>query len=143
MAVDTCEFKKVFPEFVDDNQYPPAQIEYWGSIAELRLNADRWGNLLTHRKYLFVAHNIALSAQAVAAANQGSSVLQSTGLIAGKSVGDVSINYDTGAANEEGGGNYNLTRYGRELLRLARIVGIGGAQLLSADTTVPYLGETW
>jgi len=143
MAVDTCEFKKVFPEFVDDNQYPPAQIEYWGSIAELRLNADRWGNLLTHGKYLFVAHNIALSAQAVAAANQGSSVLQSTGLIAGKSVGDVSINYDTGAANEEGGGNYNLTRYGRELLRLARIVGIGGAQLLSADTTVPYLGETW
>ncbi len=143
MAVDTCEFKKVFPEFVDDNKYPPAQIEYWGSIAELRLNADRWGNLLTHGKYLFVAHNIALSAQAVAAANQGSSVLQSTGLIAGKSVGDVSISYDTGAANEEGGGNYNLTRYGRELLRLARIVGIGGAQLLSADTTVPYLGETW
>ena len=70
MAVDTCEFKKVFPEFVDDNKYPPAQIEYWGSIAELRLNADRWGNLLTHGKYLFVAHNIALSAQAVAAANQ-------------------------------------------------------------------------
>jgi hypothetical protein len=143
MATDTCEFKKVFPEFADDNQYPPAQIEYWGRIAELRLNADRWGNLLTHGKYLFVAHNIALSAQAVAAANQGSSVLQSTGLIAGKSVGDVSINYDTGASNEEGGGNYNLTRYGRELLRLARIVGIGGAQLLSADTTVPYLGETW
>ena len=143
MAVDICEFKKVFPEFVDDNQYPPAQIEYWGSVADLRLNADRWGNLLTHGKYLFIAHNIALSAQAVAAANQGSSVLQSTGLIAGKSVGDVSISYDTGAANEEGGGNYNLTRYGRELLRLARIVGIGGAQLLSADTTVPYLGETW
>jgi len=143
MAVDTCEFKKVFPEFVDDNKYPPEQIDYWGSVADLRLNADRWGNLLTHGKYLFIAHNIALSAQAVAAANQGSSVLQSTGLIAGKSVGDVSINYDTGAANEEGGGNYNLTRYGRELLRLARIVGIGGAQLLSADTTVPYLGETW
>ena len=143
MATDTCEFKKVFPEFVDDNQYPPAQIDYWGSVADLRLNADRWGNLLTHGKYLFIAHNIALSAQAVAAANQGSSVLQSTGLIAGKSVGDVSISYDTGAVNEEGGGNYNLTRYGRELLRLARIVGIGGAQLLSADTTVPYLGETW
>ncbi len=143
MATDTCEFKKVFPEFVDDNQYPPAQIEYWGRIAELRLNADRWGNLLTHGKYLFVAHNIALSAQAVAAANQGSSVLQSTGLIAGKSVGDVSISYDTSASKEEDGGNYNLTRYGRELLRLARIVGIGGAQLLSADTTVPYLGETW
>ena len=143
MATDTCEFKKVFPEFADDNQYSPAQIEYWGSIAELRLNADRWGNLLTHGKYLFVAHNIALSAQAVAAANQGSSVLQSTGLISGKSVGDVSINYDTGASNEEGGGNYNLTRYGRELLRLARIVGIGGAQLLTADVTVPYVGETW
>ena len=143
MTTDTCEFKKVFPEFADDNKYPPAQIEYWGSIAELRLNADRWGNLLTHGKYLFIAHNVALSAQAVAAANQGSSVLQSTGLLAGKSVGDVSISYDTSASNEEGGGNYNLTRYGRDLLRLARIVGIGGAQLLSADTTVPYLGETW
>lgn len=30
MATDTCEFKKVFPEFADDNQYSPAQIEYWG-----------------------------------------------------------------------------------------------------------------
>lgn len=143
MAIDTCEFKKVFPEFVDDDQYPPAQIDYWGSIADLRLNADRWGVLITHGKYLFIAHNIALSAQAVKAANQGSSVLQSTGLIAGKSVGDVSISYDTGASNEENGGNYNLTRYGRELLRLARIVGIGGAQLLTANVTVPYAGETW
>jgi len=142
MSVDTCEFKKVFPEFVDDEKYSPSQIEYWGSIADLRLNADRWGDLITHGKYLFIAHNIALSAQAVAAANKGASVLQSTGLISNKSVGDVSIGYDTGASNEENGGNYNLTRYGRELLRLARIVGIGGAQLLTASVTVSYLGET-
>ena len=142
MSVDTCEFKKVFPEFVDDEKYSPSQIEYWGSIADLRLNADRWGDLITHGKYLFIAHNIALSAQAVAAANKGASVLQSTGLISSKSVGDVSISYDTGASNEENGGNYNLTRYGKELLRLARIVGIGGAQLLTASVTVSYLGET-
>ncbi len=133
MAVDTCEFKKVFPEFVDDNQYPPAQIEYWGSIAELRLNADRWGNLLTHGKYLFVAHNIALSKQAQDSADRGSSVLQSTGLIASKSVGGVSVSYDTSATKIENAGNFNLTRYGRDFIQLARIVGIGGLQLLKAD----------
>lgn len=143
MAIDPDEFRVIFPEFTDNEKYSDTQIEYWGSIADLRLNASRWGQLLTHGRYLFVAHNIALSAQAVKAANQGSSVLQSTGLIAGKSVGDVSISYDTGASNEENGGNYNLTRYGRELLRLARIVGIGGAQLLTANVTVPYAGETW
>ncbi len=56
-----------------------------------------------------------------------------------KGVDGVSVSYDNGAIVENDGGNYNLTRYGRELLRLARIKGIGGLQLLTASVDVASL----
>jgi len=139
MSFDVCAFTKAFPEFADENKYSPETMEYWAAVADLQFNISRWGTLATHGKYLFVAHNIALSAQAVAAANKGLDVSRGTGLISSKGVDGVSVSYDNGAIVENDGGNYNLTRYGRELLRLARIKGIGGLQLLTASVDVASL----
>lgn len=134
MAFDIEKFIEAFPEFTDTHSY--ATIQFWADIADKRLNVDRWGDLLEHGTFLFVAHNITLSKQAQDAADRGSGVSQSTGLISSKSVGRVSVSYDTNAANLEDAGNYNLTRYGRDFLQLARIVGIGGLQLLKADVEI-------
>ncbi len=140
MTFSSIEFLTAFPEFDDSDVYPTPVMEYWASIADLRLNESRWGALRTHGIYLFVAHNIALARSAQDAANIGASVTQGGGLISSKSVGGVSVSYDTGSAALQNAGNYNLTRYGRELLQLARMVGIGGLQLLSADIMVDTVG---
>lgn len=129
MAIDTCEFKKVFPEFADDNKYPPAQIEYWGSIAELRLNADRWGNLLTHGIDLMTAHYLTIARKNAIAGQVGRVPGEASGVITNKSVGGVNIGYDISSVALENAGNFNLSTYGREFWQLAKIVGIGGLQL--------------
>lgn len=139
MSFDVCAFTKAFPEFADENKYSPETMEYWAGVADLQLNISRWGTLATHGKYLFVAHNIALSAQAVAASDRGADVTRGTGLISSKGVDGVSVSYDNSAVNEENAGNYNLTRYGRELIRIARIKGIGGLQLLTSSVDLASL----
>ena len=52
---------------------------------------------------------------------------QSNNLKSSKGVGDVSVSLDNQSVIEERGGDYNLTRYGRLFIRLARQMGIGGA----------------
>lgn len=123
MSVSPSDFRAAFTEFANDTTYPDAMITYWSSLAEITLNIDRWGDFLTHGKYLFIAHNCALSAAASANAAVGSIPGQS-GVVAGKSVSDVSVSFDTNASNIQGAGSYNETRYGRQLMGLARIVGI-------------------
>jgi len=134
MAFEVAEFIEAFPEFADESAY--GTMRFWADVADKRLNVNRWGELLQQGIYLFVAHNIALSRQAQDAADRDSGVTQSTGLIASKSVGGVSVSYDTNASLLRDAGNFNMTRYGRDFLQLARIVGIGGMQLLKTDIEV-------
>ena len=129
MAIDADDFREAFPEFANKTTYPTTQIDFWASIADTRLNVNRWGNLLVQGSYLFVAHYVSVSAQEKAAALAGVAAGAAAKVYSSESVGDVSANYDNQAMLEEKAGNYNLTFYGRELIRLARIVGIGGMQI--------------
>lgn len=128
--MDITEFRLAFPEFADEVKYPDAAITFWSGIGETLLNEERWGDLLTAGLYLYTAHNITLAyADRVAGEknrNPGSGV---GGVMANKSVGDVSVGYDTHAITLEGAGNYNSTKYGREFWQLMLIVGMGGQQL--------------
>jgi hypothetical protein len=125
------EFRTNFPEFTSTTNYTSAQIEFWRSIAELRLNEERWGDLLTHGMQLFVAHNLSLAYQESKNAAKGAAAGQSaSGLKNNKSVGNVSVGYDTSSVAIKDAGNYNLTTYGRNFIELANLVGIGGLQLL-------------
>ena len=49
--------------------------------------------------------------------------------VSSKSIGGVSVAYNTTLGEMERGGAYNLSVYGREFLALARLVGIGSVQL--------------
>jgi len=123
MTATPSEFRAAFPEFANKTTYPDAMVTYYAELANLTLNIERWGDFLTHGTYLFIAHYCALRAKAIADAAAGGIPGQS-GVIASKSVSDVSVSFDTNASVEAGAGIYNSTTYGRELIKIARMVGI-------------------
>jgi hypothetical protein len=131
MAINSliASFREDFPEFEDDDKYTDSMINFWVALGDKLLNIDRWGDLRTHGLMLWTAHNIAL--QSMNSSNLSS--LQTPGVGFGiptsQSAGPISESIDVGMALEEGGGNYNLTLYGSQFLRLSRIVGMGGAQI--------------
>jgi hypothetical protein len=129
---DIATFRSSFPEFASTTKYTDSMINFWYDIGVLLLNEERWGDLLTSGLNLYVAHHIALSAQEKYNAETFTQSIpgQTTGITSSKGVDGVSISYDVGSFMEDGAGNWNLTFYGRELIRLARIIGIGGLQLL-------------
>lgn len=78
---------------------------------------------------LYVAHEITLAAQNQKAAATGGSPGQSGGIANSKTVGSVSVGYDTTSTAEKDAGWWNLTNYGKQFIRLARIFGAGAIQL--------------
>lgn len=114
-VIDAATFRLIYPVFNDMIQYAPEAVDYWISVAVARLNPFVWGELLNEGIYLFTAHKLWLG--------------RYPQLVSSKSVGGVSIAYNTTLGEMLNGGAYNLSVYGREFLALARIVGIGGIQL--------------
>ena len=127
--MDIATFRSHYPEFASETDYPDTQIEYWASIAVLRLNTTRWGSLLAHGIELLTAHSITLAKAEASIAAKGGGAGQGVGLKSNKSAGDVSVGIDTTSTIEVDAGHYNLTNYGKQYIRLARIMGIGGAQI--------------
>lgn len=128
MSFNVDKFRENFPEFASITNYPESMIEFWADIAALQLNQDRWGDMLTYGTQLYVAHQITLHKKNIASAAAGGAP-GASGLLSNQSAGSVSVGIDTGSTTEERGGQWNLTNYGTQFLRLARIIGIGGVQL--------------
>lgn len=129
MAMDQVAFRESFPEFTDESKYTEAMLTFWSSIGEKLLNEERWGDLLTHGLYLFVAHNIVLHAADIATSDKGKLPGQSLGIASSKSIGGANVTYDLGAFSLRDAGNYNMTKYGRDFWSLMNIIGMGGAQV--------------
>lgn len=126
-----AQFRIDFPEFASEVKFPDDQITFWEGIGEARLNITRWNNanLLLQGLELFTAHQVSVWRMNMDSSNADNPPGTEAGLLSGFTAGSVSANVDTSATIEADAGNYNLTSYGREFLRLARIIGIGGAQL--------------
>lgn len=120
--MDAATFRAVQPQFADLIAYPPEAVAYWLDTAAARLDPLRWRTLLQEGIMLFTAHKLALGR--LAAAGGGGS-----GVVSSKSVGGVSVAYNSELGTMDNAGAYNLTAYGREFLALARLVGMGGVQL--------------
>jgi len=122
-------FRAAFPEFADTARYPDAQITFWSTFATAQVNPDRWCQQTLMGIMLYTAHEITLAAQ-----NQKSGVIGgvpggTAGPASSKTVGSATVTYDTQQAAEANGGYWNLTNYGKQFLRLARIFGSGVVQL--------------
>jgi hypothetical protein len=126
---DITVFRKAFPEFADIAKYPDEQITFWAELAEAQVKESRWCAQVTKGRQLYVAHEITLAAQNAKAGEIGGTPGMSSGPVNSKTVGSVSVGYDTTAGSEKDGGYWNLTVYGKQFLRLARIFGAGCVQL--------------
>lgn len=128
--MDYTTFTTNFPEFSDQTKYPQGQVNFYLGFGVNLLNVSAWGNLLDQGLQLFTAHNLVLAAQRQKATAAGGVPGAAQGMVSGKTVDKASVSYDTASVALEGGGDWNLTTYGLQYLRLSRIVGAQGIRQL-------------
>lgn len=110
----------------------PSIIEMYIGMADAVVKEARWRKQWKFAMGLFVAHFLTLYLQSMAAANSTAAQVvaagQARGLMASKSVGDVSVSYDFSAIAQglDGWAAWNLTTFGVQYATLAKIVGKGG-----------------
>lgn len=127
--MDIAAFRAAFPEFSSTTIYPDAQITFWSTLAAKMVLQNVWCGCWTQGVQLYVAHEITLAAQNVKASASGGVPGSSGGVANSKTVGSVSVGYDSTVTSEKDAGYWNLTNYGKQFIRLARIFGAGAIQL--------------
>lgn len=127
--MDVSLFRTNFPEFSDTVIYPNALITFWSTVAEMQLCKDVWCDMWTLATYLYTAHEITIAMQNQKAAAVGGVPGTSGGIANTKTVGQVSVGYDSQAQSEAGAGWWNRTLYGQQLFRLIQLFGARAIQL--------------
>ena len=144
------DFRSAYNAFADGVSYPDGTIQIWlntasGSVNNpAALDPNRWGQFWVIGCMLFAAHFIALNKREDRAAEfEGVTGTATPGVVASKAIGGASVSYDVGSSIEDGGGHWNLTIYGRQYLRFARMAGMGGVQVSGGSYVGPYNGPAW
>jgi len=127
--MDIPKFRTEFPEFVDTTVYPTPMIAFWAALAEKQVLECVWGDVQSTGVKLYVAHEITLAAQNAKIAGNGGMPGTSGGIANTKTVGSVTVGYDSTVTSEKDAGYWNLTNYGKQFIRLVRIFGAGAIQL--------------
>lgn len=125
MTVTAASFRGAFPAFASMTTYPDTVINFWIRFALQFINAQRWGQSLDLGVMLFVAHNLSLEFNAMAAAKKGQNPGFVTGPVTSASVDKVSYSRDVSAALDPKNGHWNLSIYGIRYIRLALMMGAG------------------
>lgn len=129
MSVVISDFRNAFPEFQDIAKYPDSMITFWGDLATAMVNPHRWGDQTTVGIFLYTAHEVTLASQNYQSGNVGGTPGGQSGPINSKTVGSVTAAYDTQQGAEKDAGYWNLTSFGKQFIRLARIFGSGAVQI--------------
>lgn len=111
-------FRQSFPEFADAAVYPDSMLDFWLVVSNVHCSETKWAALFDVGMSLCLAHHLKVAKDAGDA-----------GLVSSESAGDVSVSLDTSSTTEERGGNWNLTTYGKQFIRMARLVGGCAMQL--------------
>jgi hypothetical protein len=118
-------FIAALPEF-SDTAYAQGTVNFWIEQAKVHLNEGRLGRKYDLACIYFVAHHVALTRMNERAAKSGGAVGMQSGQISSKSVGAVSVSYDTSSVSMSGAGEWNATAYGRKYFQLVRGAMLGG-----------------
>lgn len=127
--MDISAFRKEFPEFNDSVVYPTEMISFWVTLAEIQVSQNIWKTTWATGVKLYVAHEITLAAQNKKTAKFGGVPGSHAGIANSKTVGSATVGYDSQTTTEKDAGYWNLTNYGKQFIRLARIFGAGCIQL--------------
>ena len=122
--MDIAVFRIHFPEFANETVYPDSAIGFWSDFAEKILDSTRWGQFRAMGLELYTAHMLSINA-----GNQSGNPGQRVGVIASKSVGDISVSMDISAVTVQNGGHWNISNYGTRFKQIANLVGMGAVQL--------------
>lgn len=128
-SFDIGAFRANFPEFADTTAYPSTMLNFWVTLASQLVRECIWKDCWSAGISLYVAHEITLASQNAKAGKIGGVPGISGGIANSKSVGSVTVGYDTTSTAEKDAGWWNLTNYGKQFIRLARIFGAGAIQL--------------
>lgn len=127
--MDIALFRTNFPEFNDTARYPDSMITFWSGIATKQVNACVWCDMTSTGIQLYTAHELVLAAQNFKAGAVGGTPGSSGGIANSKTVGSVTVGYDANTTTEKDAGWWNLTTYGKQFIRLARLFGAGAITL--------------
>jgi|SRR5882757_5801934 len=127
--MDNGLFRAAFPEFTDIVRYPDTMLTFWATLATAQVNTRRWGLQAPLGVQLYVAHELTLAAQNQKAGIVGGVPGGVSGPTQTKTVGSVTVTYDSAQIEEKDAGYWNQTVYGKQFIRLARVFGAGVAQL--------------
>lgn len=122
-------FRQAFPEFANTEVYPTAMVDFWASLAEAQVRPQVWKTQTGVGVNLYVAHELVLAAQNAKTAKFGGAPGTFGGVANTKTVGTATVGYDSVTTGEKDAGYWNLTNYGKQFIRLARIFGAGAIQL--------------
>lgn len=129
MALTPASFRQQYPEFTDPGDYSDAAITLHLGVAVSMLDPVRWDSAIDLGVGLWVAHFLVLSRRDQLAANAGGAPGAAQGMLTSKTVDKVSASYDAASISLEDQGFWGMTTYGMRLLKFARMMGAGGAQL--------------
>ena len=124
--MDVEKFRTSFPEFADVTVYPKSTIAFWADLGAELISQSRWRRKYQAGLFLFVAHNLVLAGQNARVAAAGGAPGRHQGAVSSKTVGSVSVSYDTSNIGNPKDGVWNLTTYGQQYRDLMRLVGTGG-----------------
>lgn len=129
MDFDISVFRASFPEFGDTARYPNSLIEFWSGLAVLQVRECVWKRAWIQGVSLYTAHELVLAGGNIKVSSVGGTPGQTGGIANNKTVGDATIGYDTVSTAEKDAGYWNLSNYGKQFIRLARIFGAVAIQL--------------
>ena len=108
---------------------PLAVLNVFITLASASLAQGRYLDSWTFVMALYIAHFVTLwlqsEGQPATTAGQAASAGLVRGIAAAKSVGDVSVSYESLTSNAQEWGSFQATTYGAQLITLARIAGSG------------------
>lgn len=128
MAIDVAGFRSNFPEFKSTTIYPDSMVNLWLTYAYILLPARRWCTVLDLGAQLYTAHNLTMQGLSTAEGGNGAPPGMTVGPISSKTVGELTIAYDTAMGAHADDGPFASTRYGTLLLHMARQFGSGPIQ---------------
>jgi hypothetical protein len=116
------DFLKIFPEF---SEFPKVRVEFYLDEADNQISENRFGKSTEFGKALFTAHYLASldNGQRTSAggeASKGNISSGAHGAVASKTVGSVSVSYDTASTSFADAGYWNSTPYGKQFFDLLK-----------------------
>lgn len=127
--MDVAQFRLDFPEFADDDVYTDGMCEFWSGLGEQMNSLDVFGSVYNKLIELFTAHNISIQAKNIAVTDVGGVPTGDGGALSTKTVGSITMEYDTASSSVLDAGDFNLTSYGRQYVMIRNMFSCGVMQV--------------